>query len=483
MKNPTGQFYSSLGLLILLNAIIKPVWIFGIDRQVQLSVGTLEYGHYFSLFNLSIVFSFLLDWGLTAFFNRQLSSRQEQFIGRAGDFLFIKLLFAVLYAAIVLIVAFITGVDRWDIITGVILIQIFTSLFLFFRAIITAEQWFRTDAWLSVLDKTLMILLCGSLLFFPAIFGNMTITRFLWLQTSCTAFAMLSAAVILLVRRVKFSFRLSFSFLNRTLFLSALPYAIIVLLMSVHYRMDGFLLERIHPNGAHEAGMYAAAYRLLDAAAMTGFLFSSFLLPYAARQWSEQKPIADVVITSRHFLTTYAIGISCMVIFLAPWIQQLLYHNNDAEAMKVLQWCLPSLVGYLLVSIYGTVLTATGHIISFCIITFFAVLINIILNLCLIPSMGAKGCCMAALLSHSICGLATMVYAKRATGIGFQLRSILIYLFIALILSLYFYRGNEWGLNNWLLITMAVIITIGIMIFTKLFRPAKWLASLKKSHL
>jgi O-antigen/teichoic acid export membrane protein len=483
MKNTANQFYSSLGLLIILNAIIKPVWIFGIDRQVQLAVGTLEYGHYFSLFNLSIVFSFLLDWGLTAFFNRQLSSRQEQFINRAGAFLFIKLLFAILYAAIVLIVAFITGVDRWDIIAGVILIQVFTSLFLFFRAIITAEQWFRTDAFLSVLDKTLMIILCGSLLFFPAIFGNMNITRFLWLQSTCTALAMLTAVIILLARKVKFSFRLSFSFLNRSLFISSLPYAIIVLLMSVHYRIDGFLLERIHPSGAHEAGLYASAYRLLDAATMVGFLFSSFLLPYAARQWSEQKPIADVVITIRHFLTSYSIGIACMVIFLAPWIQELLYHNNDKEAIKVLQWCLPSLVGYSLVYIYGTVLTATGHIVSFCVITFVSVVINVTLNLCIIPSMGAKGSCVAALVSQSICGIATMIHAKRTTGTGLQPRSLLIYLFIAIILALYFYKGNEWSINKWLLVTTAGIITVLIMMVTKLFQPAKWLASLKKSHL
>jgi O-antigen/teichoic acid export membrane protein len=483
MKNASGQFYSSLGLLILLNAIIKPVWIFGIDRKVQLAVGTLEYGHYFSLFNLSIVFSFLLDWGLTAFFNRQLSSQRERFIDRAGDFLFIKLLFAILYAAIVLAAAYITGITRWDIIIGVILIQVFTSLFLFFRAIITAEQWFRTDAGLSVLDKTLMIILCGSLLFFPREFGNMTINKFLWLQSSCTALAMITAFIILLYRRVKFSFRLSFPFLNRQLLLSALPYALIILLMSVHYRIDGFLLERMHVNGAHEAGLYAAAYRLLDAAGMIGFLFSSFLLPYIARQWSERKPIADVVVSTRHFLMGYAIGISCMVVFMAPALQELLYHNSDAEAIIALQWCLPSLLGYSLVYIYGTVLTATGHIVSFCVITFFSVLINIVLNLWLIPSMGAKGACLAALVSQTVCGIATMIYTKKATGIGLHARSWIAYIFIAAVLGFYFYQGNEWPVSKLLLVTIGAAGTLLILVITKLFQPAKWLASLKKSHL
>jgi len=95
MKAPS-RFYSSLGLLIILNVIVKPVWIFGIDRQVQNVVGTEVYGIYFSLFNLSVVFSFLLDWGLTTFFNRQLASQKENLIDRTGSFLLIKLFFVII---------------------------------------------------------------------------------------------------------------------------------------------------------------------------------------------------------------------------------------------------------------------------------------------------------------------------------------------------------------------------------------------------
>src|SRR5882724_4129125 len=111
----SSRFYSSLGLLIILNMVIKPLWIFGIDRQVQNATGTAAYGNYFSLFNLSIVFSFLLDCGLTTFFNRQLASQKENIIDRAGSFLFIKLLFAFIYAGIVFSTAKIAGVDRYDI--------------------------------------------------------------------------------------------------------------------------------------------------------------------------------------------------------------------------------------------------------------------------------------------------------------------------------------------------------------------------------
>ena len=66
-----SRFYSSLGLLVVLNLIIKPIWIFAIDRKVQLEVGQEEYGSYFALLNLSIILSFMLDLGFTNYFNRQ----------------------------------------------------------------------------------------------------------------------------------------------------------------------------------------------------------------------------------------------------------------------------------------------------------------------------------------------------------------------------------------------------------------------------
>ena len=98
-------FFTSLGLLIALNAFIKPLWIFGIDREVQNAVGPAEYGSYFSILGLSVFFSFLLDWGFTVFFNRQLSLDPENFSKRIGGFVLLKIVFAIVYASIVAAIA------------------------------------------------------------------------------------------------------------------------------------------------------------------------------------------------------------------------------------------------------------------------------------------------------------------------------------------------------------------------------------------
>ena len=58
-------------LLIGLNMVIKPLWIIGIDRQVQLLEGPEVYGRFFALFQLSLMFHVILDAGIQTFLSQQ----------------------------------------------------------------------------------------------------------------------------------------------------------------------------------------------------------------------------------------------------------------------------------------------------------------------------------------------------------------------------------------------------------------------------
>src|SRR5690606_15833756 len=133
MKN-LDRFYSSVGLLLVLNLLIKPAWIFGIDLQVQNIIGTKEYGNYFAILNLSIVFSFLTDWGFTIFFNRSASALPAVYLKRAVSYCLLKILFALVYMAVVFAIAFFSGINDWFIVLMVVLIQVLTSFYLFLRS-------------------------------------------------------------------------------------------------------------------------------------------------------------------------------------------------------------------------------------------------------------------------------------------------------------------------------------------------------------
>ncbi len=467
-----ARFYSSLGRLLVLNALVKPLWIFGIDRPVQNLAGTAIYGTYFSLFNLSFVLSFLLDWGLSSFINREIAAAPLAQQAKTGILFRIKLLLVLVYALLVFSIARISGIEHMKWLWLLISIQALTSLFLFARAITNAHQWFGADAWFSVLDKILMILSCGSFLVFPVL-GGLGIDRFLWIQVACTAVALL-AVLGLLQRRGVAIWSVHYKVDIQPLLRSALPYALIVLLMSAHYRLDGFLLERLHPQGALEAGRYAGAYRLLDAANMAGFLLASFLLSYVARHQQLLSRANEAVLFIRHFLLLLSTGITVLVLLFSPWIQNLLYHDQSPDAATIIMYCLPVLTGYSLVQVYGTVLTATGHIRTFCMIVAGALLINTTLNLLWIPSMGALGSCYAALISHTTCGITCMLVARKKTGIALAPRTGLLTILIGMILFSFLYFGQSMITNMPVLISIAVILVIVLAFITGLFDPKKW---------
>jgi O-antigen/teichoic acid export membrane protein len=318
-----------------------------------------------------------------------------------------------------------------------------------------------------------MILVCGSYILLPAIFGQLDIRLFLYIQLFCTTLAIFIAFLILFWHKIRFSFAKQKVF-NWQQLKSVLPFALIVLLMSAHYRLDGFLLERLHPDGPAQAGIYAMAYRLLDAANMIGFLVASFLLPFIARHFSTGVSVTEVILNSRHLLMLFSISIAMAAFYLAPWIQQLLYHTTDRSTASVLQFCIPALIGYSMVQVYGTVLTATGYIMTFCKIVLTSLLLNLIINIWLIPGQGAQACCYAAMASQWFCGVATLLLVKQKTGIPIDNKSILLYLFLALLLALGYWLGKMAGMPPAALLAGSIILTFILSFITGLFSCKQW---------
>ena len=448
------NFFKGLSWLIILNLLVKPVWIFFIDRRVQNIVGNEAYGKFFALLNLSYILIFIADAGLTNSLNQKLSINHSL---KILPFFKTKVCLLISYITICLMTGWLLRIEQWDLFVYIILIQAFTSLFVFLRNIITAHQFFQADAWLSIADKGLMIFLCGGCIYFSFYFGSISLLLFLKIQLAATCIAVAIAFLFIVKQNLIESTDKEYIFHIK----SILPFAVIILLMSIHYRLDGFLLERINTNGAYETGIYAAAYRLLDAGNMVGYLAASFLVPFISKH-RENKPLIETTIARvKHFLIIAAIAMVCFTFNFASWIQELLYHSNYSYSALVIKFCLASLPAYYLVHIYGSALTATENFWPFNTILFISVVINIVLNVLLISSYGAKGCCIAALASQYFCGLTCYIIATKKLGLSLSLRSNLIYGLIAFLFFLFFYIGKIYSINAWLiLIIPALIIAI-----------------------
>ena len=388
----SNRFFSTnLFLLLLLNLIVKPFWIFGIDRSAQNALGASDYGLYYALFNFTLIFNILLDCGVTNFNNREISFHPQLAGKYFANILSIKLMLSVVYVAITVAVALGMGYGHHQL--GLLFIlavnQFLSSLVMFIRSNLNALHHFGLDSVLSVLDKLIMILL-GSVLLWTPLRKNFTIEAFAVAQT-LSYMATVAVSLIFLTRttgrlRIKFDRVLSLSMLK-----NSLPYALMVLLMTAYSRLDSVVIDRLLPNGSEAAGIYAQAFRLLDAANMLPFLFASLLLPIFSGMIKQKREFGPFLNFSFLLLVVPVVAIAIPTIAHRVSIINLLYHEHVDLSAPVL-WLL--MISYIFISVgyvFGTLLTANGNIKELNIVSGAAVVVCLSVQITLVPRFGVIG--------------------------------------------------------------------------------------------
>lgn len=134
------KFMGSLGLLLLLNLVIKPVWVLGIDRQVQNITGYEVYGQYFGLFSLALVFQFLMDLGITAFVNRSIAVDSSKGPALLSQAISMKFVLSLLYILVVLTIAWFTNAYTAPLLWLLILLQVLSGFQMVLRAYLSSSQ-------------------------------------------------------------------------------------------------------------------------------------------------------------------------------------------------------------------------------------------------------------------------------------------------------------------------------------------------------
>lgn len=453
------QFFKGLTWLLVLNLLIKPAWIFVIDRRVQNIVGHDAYGSYFALYNLTYVLLFLSDAGLSNMLTQRLSAKDNIDV---RHLLKVKFLLLLLYALACVLTGSLTGISQWQTLVLLVAAQGLNSLFLFLRRILAAQQLFKTDAFLSVLDKTLLLLFCIGPVY--GLFFRITIPLFLQLQVLSTSVAILGVLVLLLKKK---AFTTGEKLAAKKIVRWITPFMLILLLMAAHNRLDAFLLERLHPAGAREAGIYATAFRLLDAANMVGYLTASFLVPFLARHQHNRALVQQVLLFSRHGLVLVSAAVVAFVFQFAPWLQALLYHTQEAYNSRVMVLCLAALPAYYFIHVYSSALTAMAHFGPLIKWVMVFALANALLNVWLIPSYGALGCCTAALATQYGLALALWLVASGRLGIAPAAGSAVLYPVAAGVCTALFFVGQKLTGNVWIILSSIALLGFAVLLWQR----------------
>jgi O-antigen/teichoic acid export membrane protein len=408
------EFLINTIFLVVINLIIKPYYIFGIDRAVQNRVGEENYGIYFALFSFTFLFQIVNDFGIQNFNSREISQHRQLLDKYFSGILSLKIGLGIVYLfATALITAFIPG--YWGILSMVFnlaLLNILSSLRLYLSSNIAALGMYRLNSLLSVSDRVLMIIICPILLWVEPFSAHFTINWFIHAQNFTLVVTDLVSFIIIFrqVKTFKISWNLPFSL---SILRGSMPYALSIFLMTIYTRTDVVMLERMLPDGRQQAGIYASAYRLLDAVNVLGLLFAGLLMPMFAKQLKDKIDVAPLVRFSFQLIMVAAIIIAGTVWFYRTDIMQLLYKQATPFSGDVLGVLMGSFVAVSGTYIFSTLIGSAGHVARMNWTFIVAFVINIGLNLILIPQFKALGTAISTLITQFFVMIVVIFLSKR----------------------------------------------------------------------
>jgi len=417
------DFLLNLFILLFLNLLIKPFWLFGIDLGVQKSVGTESYGLYYAVFNFTLIFNMLLDMGLTNFNNRNIAQNTQLLSKHISGILSLRIVLAVFYLLIVFVAGLIIGYDSFQlkILAFAALNQFLNSLILYLRSNVTALLMFKTDTILSVLDRLLMIVICGMLLW-----GNLTDKPFqiMWFVYAQTVSYVIAAAVALIIVLCKAKIiRLTW---NLTFFMAILkksyPFALLTMLMAIYGRIDSVMIERLLPKSiaAAQTGIFAFSFRFLDALVMIALLFSVILLPLFSKMLKKKEDLLPIIKSAFMLLFFFSVTSTVILIAYRMPILSLMYPDIAHESLRVFVLLIPCIIPLSMTYIFGTLLTANGSLRILNITSAIAIVVNIAINFTLIPLIEARGAAIAGLSTQISIAAMQFIIAFKLLKIPFS---------------------------------------------------------------
>lgn len=418
------RFLANLSFVILLNLLIKPAYILGIEVSVQNTVGAEAYGIFFALLNGAYLFQIINDFGIQIYNSRLIAQDPGRIARLFPGLLSLKGLLALLYFITVILYGYVFGYTGWMSLLILVAVNLMLlSLVLFLRSSIAALGHYRLDSMLSVLDKALMIVICGYLLFLSGIDFN--IYHFVYAQMVSLG---ITACISLLLLRTRGTLTLRWPKAGelRGLLRQSWPYAVTVFLMTIYTRIDGVMIERLADSGTYQAGVYAAGYRLLDAANMISFLFAGLLLPMFSSLEHHRDELKRLLGLAFRFMWAFTVACSVVAFFFSSELMQFLYVQAGSGAWSgVFGVLIISLNAIGLMYVFGTCLTAGGRIRTQNVLYGCCVVLNIGLNFILIRTYGAWGAAVATLITQSTVAAVLVFLVQRHLALQVQLRNLL----------------------------------------------------------
>ena len=427
-------------------------------------LGDVTFGKYAFAFAFTSLFMILSDMGLSVLSIREIARDTS----KAGEYLtnisITKFILSLITIVLIIVTINLMHYPRDTTLAVYIVggVTVFTSFTSSFRSIFRAFERMEYETITKIVEK---ILIFGSVM--PVLFLGYGLIEVVsaMLVAQALIFAFTLMVVIKKFTRPKLSFDLS---LCKSLIKEALPFGLASVFAVIYFQTDTVMLSMM--KGDAVVGWYNAAYRLVMGVLFIPGAFVGALYPVLSRYFTSSKDsLMFVYEKSFKFLLMLAIPLGIGTTLLADRIIIFLYGEDFAPsiiALQILIWVasilfIYSIVGYTLASINKQLVDTR--------ITAVSALMNVGLNLLLIPTYGYVGAGIASIVSQVFVFTCEFSYLQK-NGYGFKVSKIVLKpLCAGAVMGLLIYGLGIISINLFVIVIGAIVTYAACLYLLKVF--------------
>ncbi|MBC1293070.1 NeuD/PglB/VioB family sugar acetyltransferase [Listeria booriae] len=185
-------------------------------------------------------------------------------------------------------------------------------------------------------------------------------------------------------------------------------------LIAINYQADIIILKMMSVDFYH-IGLYSTGVALAEYSWMIPDIFKEVMFHHNARKDDVKRMTFSIRLGF-----TAVVLVAVLVIALGKPILGLLFGADFVAAYQIVVWMFLAVPFMVYTKIIGTLFSANGGWRFYFITLLISVLLNIGLNVALIPSFHIYGSAFASVISYAFCGLTMLIWFKRKYKVPFR---------------------------------------------------------------
>lgn len=448
MSESIAKNTSFLTLGMLTQKILAIIFFIIIARYYPLET----VGKYIFAMSFSAMFGIFIDLGLTSVLTRECAWDGEKTEAYLGNTLAVKLILSLVVYAVIIIAVAITKPD--DAITRelvylgalAMIVDIFSNTF---YGVLRGHQILKYEA-LGIVVSQLLVLILGLI----AISNRWPIGGVILSIMTGNLFN-LFYSFFLVKNKLKIKFKL---YLKKNVIISlmgvALPFTLIGIFNRLYSYIDSVLLSMLSTDT--NVAWYGAAYKIAFSLAFIPAAFGAALFPaFSANYIHAKDKLARNFEKAMYYLLILAIPIAVGVAILSKEIILFIYHPEYLASGFILKLLIISLVFVFLSYPAGSLLMACNRQKTQTVICAAVLLVNVILNIILIPYWAHLGATIATLICNFLTFILPLYFIRQVIDYDgwFIWRGFYKDLFAAVLMGIIIYLIKDY---------LPILITVGI---------------------